>query len=68
MLVVAYRVLGATLFPLGAAAEALTHYTQGMALYAAQQHHAAAFLYGENAGVMCHSFAARVLWSRTCEV
>ncbi len=62
MLVVAYRVLGATLFQLGAAAEALMHYTQGMALYDAQQHRAAAFLYGENAGVMCHSFAARALW------
>jgi class 3 adenylate cyclase/predicted ATPase len=62
LLVVAYRVLGATLFQLGAAAEALTHYTQGMALYDAQQHRASAFLYGENAGVMCHSFAARALW------
>jgi predicted ATPase len=47
---------------LGAAAEALTHYTQGIALYDSQQHRAATFLYGENAGVMCHSFAARVLW------
>jgi predicted ATPase/class 3 adenylate cyclase len=62
MLVVAYRILGSTLFQLGAAAEALTHYTQGMALYDAQQHRASTFLYGEDAGVMCHSFAARTLW------
>jgi predicted ATPase len=62
MLVVAYRVLGATLFQQGAAADALMHYTQGMALSDAQQHRAAAFLYGENAGVMSYSFAARALW------
>src|SRR5262249_10406221 len=58
----AHRTLGATLEVLGAAAEALTHYTQGMALYDAQQHRAGAFRYGANAGVMCYSFAARVLW------
>jgi predicted ATPase len=33
-----------------------------MALYDPQQHRASAFLYGENAGVMCHSFAAWALW------
>jgi predicted ATPase len=62
MLVAAYRALGATLLWLGAAAAALTHLTQGMALYDPQQHRASAFLYGEDAGVMCHCFAARVLW------
>ena len=63
MLVAAYRALGATLLWLGAVAAALTHLTQGMALHAPQQHRGSAFLYGEDAGVMCHCFAARALWS-----
>ena len=36
--------------------------TQGMALYDPQQHRASAFLYGDDAGVVCHSFAAWTLW------
>jgi predicted ATPase len=62
MLVAAYRALGATLLWLGAVAAALTPLTQGMALHDPQQHRASAFLYGEDAGVMCHCFAARALW------
>src|SRR5262245_56418432 len=62
MLVAAHRALGATLFWMGTAADAHTHFTQGIALYDSQQHRTSAFLYGENAGVMCHSFAARALW------
>jgi class 3 adenylate cyclase/predicted ATPase len=62
MLVAAHRALGATLFNLGAGAAALTHYAQGMALYDPQQHHASAFRYGEDAGVLCHMFAAWALW------
>jgi class 3 adenylate cyclase/predicted ATPase len=62
LLVAAHRALGVTLYHLGAPASALTHYTQGMALYAPQQHHAAAFLYGDNAGVVCHIHAAWTLW------
>jgi predicted ATPase len=62
MLVVAYRVLGAILFWMGTAADAHTHFTQALALYHSQQHRTYAFLYGEDAGVMCHGFAARVLW------
>jgi predicted ATPase len=62
MLVAAHRALGSTLFYLGAAASALTHYAQGMALYDPQQHRAAAFLYGDDAGVVCHCFSAWVLW------
>ena len=34
---------------------------QGIALYDPQQHRTYAFLYGEDAGVMCQSFAARTL-------
>jgi predicted ATPase len=62
MLVVAHRVVGATLFQLGAVAAAHAHFTQGIALYDAQQHRASALLYGEDAGVICHSLDARMLW------
>ena len=62
MLVAAHRALGTTLFFLGAVAAAHTHLTQGMALYDPQQHRAAAFLYGDDAGVVCHSHAAWALW------
>jgi predicted ATPase len=62
MVVVAYRVLGATLFYMGEPVSAHAHFTQGIALYDPQQHRAAAFLHGQDAGVVCHSFAARALW------
>ena len=61
-LVVAHRALGSTFLFMGEPAAALTHYTQGMALYAPQQHRAAAFLYGDDAGVVCHIHAAWALW------
>jgi predicted ATPase len=35
---------------------------QGLALYDPQQHHDAAFRYGEDAGVVCHSYAAWTRW------
>jgi class 3 adenylate cyclase/predicted ATPase len=62
MLCVAHRALGATLFWLGAPATAHTHFTQGIALYDSQQHRTSAFLYGEDAGVICHSLSALTLW------
>ena len=62
MLVVAHRALGTTLYYLGTAAEAHTHFTQGIALYDPQQYRASALLYGEDAGVNCHSYAAWTLW------
>jgi predicted ATPase len=62
MLVAAHRALGVTLFQLGAVASAQTHFAQGIALYAPQQHRAAAFRYGDDAGVVCHGFAALALW------
>jgi class 3 adenylate cyclase/predicted ATPase len=62
MLLAAHRVLGTTLFFLGAVAAAHTHYTQGIALYDPQRHRASAFLYGDDAGVVCHSIAAWTLW------
>jgi len=38
------------------------HCVQGMTLYNPQQHHAIAFLHGEDAGVICRSYAAWTLW------
>jgi predicted ATPase len=62
MLLAAYRALGATLFYLGETTLAYTHFAQGLTLYAPQQHRASVFRYGDDAGVICHSFAARALW------
>jgi class 3 adenylate cyclase/predicted ATPase len=62
MLIAAHRAVGMTLFYMGAVASAHLHFAQGMALYDPQQHRASAFLYGENAGVICHSLAAWALW------
>jgi predicted ATPase len=62
MLLAAHRALGSTLFYLGETAIAHTHYTQGMALYDPQQHRALAFLYGDDAGVVCRTHAAWALW------
>jgi predicted ATPase len=63
MLCAAHRAVGTTLLYLGAVAEAHTHFTQGIGLYDPQQHRASVFRYGEDAGVLCHSYAARALWS-----
>src|SRR5262249_34613893 len=62
MLVMAHSAVGETLFWLGAVAAAHAHFTQGIVLYDPKQHRASAFLYGEDAGVVCYSFAAWTLW------
>src|SRR5262249_324506 len=62
MLVAAHRALGTTLCNLGEIALGHMHLTHGMALYDPQQHRTSAFLYGEDAGVMCHSTATLSLW------
>jgi class 3 adenylate cyclase/predicted ATPase len=62
MLVAAHRALGTTLFWMGAVAAAQTHFAQGIALYDPKQHRASAFLYGEDTGVICRSYAAWMLW------
>jgi TOMM system kinase/cyclase fusion protein len=62
ILLEAHRALGTTLFYLGAIASAHMHLTQGIALYDPLQHRASAFLFGEDAGVVCHSRAAWTLW------
>jgi predicted ATPase len=62
MLVAAHAALGMTLLLLGVIAAAHTHFTQGIALYNLLQRRASAFLYGADAGVTCHSYAAWTLW------
>ena len=62
MSVAAHRALGVTLFHLGAVAAAHTHFMQGIALYDPLQQRTAAFLYGEDDGVICRSFAPWTLW------
>jgi predicted ATPase len=62
MLLVAHRALGTTLLWMGAVASAHTHLTQGLTLYDPPQHRASVFLYGEDAGVVCHSNSAWTLW------
>src|SRR5262249_35693909 len=57
ILVAAHRAVGTTLFVLGAVAAAHTHLAQGITLYKPQQHRASTYRYGEDAGVVCHSFA-----------
>jgi tetratricopeptide (TPR) repeat protein len=62
MLPSAHRALGTTLFWLGAATSAHTHYVQGIALYDAQQHYSSVFLHGQDYGVTCRIYAAWTLW------
>jgi predicted ATPase len=62
ILLAAHRAGGTTLFWMGAVASAQTHFAQGIALYDPTQHRAYAFLYGEDAGVICHIYAAWTLW------
>jgi predicted ATPase len=62
MLVAAHRDVGATVFQRGAVAAAHTHFVQGIALYEPQQHRASVFLHGQDAGVLCRSYAAAALW------
>jgi predicted ATPase len=62
MLVEAHRALGVTLYYMGAVASGHTHCAQGIALYDAKQHRASAFLYGQDAGMVCSSQAAATLW------
>jgi adenylate cyclase len=50
------------LFYLGETTLAYTHFAQGLTFYVPQQHHASVFRYGDDSGVICHSFAARALW------
>ena len=62
MLPAAHRALGSTLLFLGAPVAAHAHLAQAIALYDAQQHCAATFLYGDDAGVVCRSRLSWALW------
>ena len=62
LLVEAHQTLGLSLFYLGELASARKHLEQGIALYNPQQHRCHSFLYGQDPGVVCLSFAAWVLW------
>ena len=58
----AHRALGNTLFWLGEFTAAQDHLNRGSALYDAKVHHALAFLYGTDPGVICRAYAAWNLW------
>jgi TOMM system kinase/cyclase fusion protein len=58
----AHYVLGNTLNYLGEFAAAQAHFAQVIALYDPQQHHAHAYLYGQDPGVVCRHYAAVTLW------
>jgi predicted ATPase len=63
MLIAAHRAVGCTVSWLGAVASGHMHLAQGIALDDPQHHHASALLYGEDAGVVCRSLDAWMLWS-----
>jgi predicted ATPase/class 3 adenylate cyclase len=58
LLLEAHRLLGPTMFWLGELGPAREHLEQGMALYDPQQHCSHVFVYGQDPGVACQSFAA----------
>ncbi len=61
-MVEAHRALGNTFLWLGEFETARRHLQQGITLYDAKQHHALAFLYGTDPGVICLAYMAWVLW------
>jgi predicted ATPase len=61
-LVSAHRSLGSALFSLGELTSARAHFEQGIALYDRQQHGSLAVLYGQDRGVGCLRYLARILW------
>ena len=62
LLLEAHHALGATLFWRGEVPPAGAHFAQGIALHDPQHHRSLAWLYGEDPGVVCRSYAARALW------
>jgi predicted ATPase len=62
LLLEAHYALGNTLNYLGEFAAAQAHLEQGIALYDRQQHHAHAFRYGQDPGVVCRAYAGVTLW------
>jgi predicted ATPase len=62
LLLEAHYTLGNTLNYLGEFAAAHAHFTQGIGLYDRQRHHAHAFRYGQDPGVICRAYAGVTLW------
>jgi len=62
LLVEAHYVLGTTLFHLGELAQARKHLERGITLYDSKQHSFLAFRYGQDPGVFCLCYMARILW------
>jgi predicted ATPase len=58
----AHSALGSTLFYLGEPVLAREHLEQGIVLYDPQQQRSHAFLYGQDPGLSCLSYAASTLW------
>ncbi len=58
----AHRALGNTLILLGEFTSARAHHEQALAHYNLEWHRSPAFVYGDDAGVACHSLTALVLW------
>jgi predicted ATPase len=61
-LVEAHRVLGTTFYHLGELPMARVHLERGMLYYDLRQHRSSAFLYGQDSGVFCLTYAALALW------
>ena len=65
----AHRAFGMTMLYLGDFESTRIHLGQGASLYDPEQHHAHAFRYGNDPGVVCLSYGAKALWclGRTSE-
>jgi predicted ATPase len=62
LLLEANRVMGQTMFWLGENAQSRAHFEQGVSLYDPVKHHSHAFVYGQDPGITCRSFAAWPTW------
>jgi tetratricopeptide (TPR) repeat protein len=58
LLMVAYRSLGSTLFVYGDPNQALECLRKGIAIYEPKEHSSLAYMYGQDIGVVCQSWAA----------
>jgi predicted ATPase len=62
LLLAAHRALGSALFSLAELTLARMHFEQGIALYDRQRQGSLAVLYGQDPGVGCLRYLARILW------
>jgi predicted ATPase len=61
-LIAAHNARGITLFYRGAFTQALVQFESASSLYDPQRHPTLAYRYGQDPGVICHTFAALTLW------